>query len=608
MWYKKHFLLPPHTIPPLSVMSATIDPLEDCIWSVEAHRFDNIAVKCVFKCRNPGYKTYSKLHKHYLDVHKICLHRVARLDPDNEDDFRRQITSFFVPITRGQVTSQESWRGYTPSRVNQPQAVGLSPQTAGPSRLRGYQAPFRSTHANLGQDSLSNSPSWYAIPIPTANPHRNHSAGLRPPVWSEVSPFRSPAVYPTTRHQPYPQPRPRQQGSHAGHSSVCGQGRGKGRGIYSTAINRGLQTQNTPSQGNCLEPIIPTARPYDGILVELPRHASTDPRYSPSRQAVTEISIPAQWTPAQRYPTDTMVSGNFRRPATAQEHISPVNHTRKSEGVTPVSPIRSTQLQRQQLQAIVTGSCGPATYLPTPPMGTNSLPDGSPRCPLPEPERSPRQINQKRRSKLLTPPIAGTPSRYATQQLVSHPYLRPANGSTTSQLAQQVCENRQREELMPVTRSATPRAAAITLQAQAKQRASREVNDVQRIGESSATWRGSGLSEPRGSVRTQKSSQPAVSGPGERPQTASESTPPVLMVQESNQEPAPTQRRNSDKCHPTKAVGEEGDASREEGSAQDLFSGISWEGWGLIKTCDGIYLPETFGPFPHPFEDLTDQL
>ena len=41
--------------------------------------------------------------------------------------------------------------------------------------------------------------------------------------------------------------------------------------------------------------------------------------------------------------------------------------------------------------------------------------------------------------------------------------------------------------------------------------------------------------------------------------------------------------------------------------AQNVFPEISWEGWGLIKTPDGFYLPETFNPFPHVFEDLTDQ-
>ena len=79
--------------------------------------------QCVFKCKNSGYETYSKLHKHYLDVHRICLHRrvadspqflhslimetirVARLDPNNEDEFRKQITSFFA-LAGGKATKQ----------------------------------------------------------------------------------------------------------------------------------------------------------------------------------------------------------------------------------------------------------------------------------------------------------------------------------------------------------------------------------------------------------------------------------------------------------------------------------------------------------------------
>jgi len=176
------------------------------------------------------------------------------------------------------------------------------------------------------------------------------------------------------------------------------------------------------------------------------------------------------------------------------------------------------------------------------------------------------------------------------------PYVRPPSRRALLQP----------EGPMSVARSAIPRASATASQGQARPREPRQVNNGQSLGEPSVTWRGSDLPEPCGSVQAQKPSDPAIFGPVERPQTADEHTQPVLMVQESNQESAPIQRHDSDKCHPTKVANED-EASRREGSVQDPFQDISWEGWGLIRTPNGIYLPETFDPFPHVFEDLTDQ-
>lgn len=85
-------------------------------------------------------------------------------------------------------------------------------------------------------------------------------------------------------------------------------------------------------------------------------------------------------------------------------------------------------------------------------------------------------------------------------------------------------------------------------------------------------------------------------------------TPSVSVVQEPNQKSTPDQRQVSDRCHLTTAANEESEAPCTEDCTQLLpFPDISWEGWGLIKTSDGVYLPETFNPFPHVFEDLTDQ-
>ena len=139
---------------------------------------------------------------------------------------------------------------------------------------------------------------------------------------------------------------------------------------------------------------------------------------------------------------------------------------------------------------------------------------------------------------------------------------------------------------MPFARPAIPLASPTTPRGQTKPRTPRQVNDGQRLD---------------------KPPDPAVFAPVERPQTVDEPTPPVPMVQELNKGSAPIQRRNLDKFHLEKGGDEEDKVSRKEGCVQDPFPGISWEGWGLIKTPHGIYLPETFNPFPHELEDLTDQ-
>jgi len=283
------------------------------------------------------------------------------------------------------------------------------------------------------------SPSWYAAPTPIGSPLRNHSPGSRPPPSGRIGPSHSPA----TRHQPYPQSRPQQQGLYANRSPVRGQAKGKSREILPPAVNYDLQIPNTPSHDNYLEVCPsalrccassntvckPTTRPYNGTSVWSPQHPSTNPRCSQSHQAAAKTLIPTQWSPASRYPIDAMALGNFYRPATANEHTSPINSARGSRSPMPASHTWPAQPQQQQLQAIVTRSPGPAMYLSTPPMGTNLLPDGSPRRPLPgQPKRSPRRVNQKRRPESLTPPAPETPSlRNVAQQLVSHPHPCPVD-------------------------------------------------------------------------------------------------------------------------------------------------------------------------------------
>ena len=177
------------------------------------------------------------------------------------------------------------------------------------------------------------------------------------------------------------------------------------------------------------------------------------------------------------------------------------------------------------------------------------------------------------------------------------PYIYPSGRHAPSQS----------EEPTPVARCTSYPISATASQGRSRLHGSRQVNDVQSLDKPSMTWRGPGLPDPCGSARAQEPSNPAVSGPVERLQTTDESTPPVLVVQEPNRESRPIQRQTSDKCHPKKAANEVDGDLRREGSVQNPFPEISWEGWGLVETPDGIYLPETFDPFPHVFEDLTDQ-
>ena len=168
-------------------------------------------------------------------------------------------------------------------------------------------------------------------------------------------------------------------------------------------------------------------------------------------------------------------------------------------------------------------------------------------------------------------------------------HVRPLSGHALSQ-----------PEPTSVARSTIRPASATASEGRTQPHVPRQ--GVQSLDESSVTLREPGLPEPSRSAQTQD-----LSGPVEQRQTIGESTSPVIVVQESNQASEPEQRHNLDKCHPTKTANGEGETSRQEVHTQDPFPDISWEGWGLIRTSEGAYLPETFNPSPHIFQDLTDQ-
>lgn len=371
---------------------------------------------------------------------------MAHLDPGDEDKFRRQVASVLSPSTSGNATSQrylshpfiiQSFQAHPSSDHNlssrlsshatQPPPASPPSQCAGPSRLGGHQAS-----SNLGQDNLADSPSCYAISNPAGSPYHNPSAGLRPPVLSEAGPSR-PVAFPTTRHQPYPQSRPRRQGSHPRHSPVHAQAKDKGREVPYTTLNHGPPTPHAQSpvpylevRPSAFEPyassnafykhVAPT-RPYNGTYIE--SHSTMGPPSSGSQQAVTVISPPPQLTQVPQRSIESTVPGNFHPSATTQEHMFLVSSTHESEGSASAHHIWHTQPLYHQLQT------GAAMYLPTPPMDTNSLPVNSPHlAPAEQHKRPPRQENKVHKLARLNIPTAPHP-RGATQQPVSHPYQRP---------------------------------------------------------------------------------------------------------------------------------------------------------------------------------------
>ena len=298
----------------------------------------------------------------------------------------RELASNPLALSPSRIRSRDL-SGRATSHVNQPPVTAPPPQTAGPSHTRGYQTPsdanFHPSPAALGQDGLLNPPSWYSasVPISAGNPYQTYSPGLRFPVSAETGPSRSPAMHPATRYQPYSQSRPQQQ--RLRHSPSHGQPKGKGREIPSIPIYSGLPTPETPSL-----------------------------------------------TPTPQYSTNITAQDASRQPATAQVRVSPTDSPQQSEAPQPADSTWPTQL-RDQPQPDVTASSYTAIHLPTPPMGTDLFSGGSPSPPLKDKHnRAPRRVNQKGRIEPPGTTVAGTPSPlYAPQQVVSHPYRRPANVS-----------------------------------------------------------------------------------------------------------------------------------------------------------------------------------
>lgn len=233
----------------------------------------------------------------------------------------------------------------------------------------------------------------------------------------KIGPSRSPAIYSTTRHRPYPQSRPHPQELCVGRSPVRSQSKGKEREIPLAATNYGPLTPKTPSWGSCLEvcpnilrscapsnaackPLMPTARPHDGKFVESSRYLSAGLQYSRSQQPVTETSMPTQRGLAPQYTTEMVVSDAFRRPVTVQGHRSPTWSTRESEGTMVANRTWHGQSQHQQPRPTVTGSCGFAMDLSTPPVDSVSPPDGPH---LRRPANQPNDSSGRAKQKYLRP-------------------------------------------------------------------------------------------------------------------------------------------------------------------------------------------------------------
>ena len=279
------------------------------------------------------------------------------------------------PISSRIPYSNHSYSRRVSSQGSQPLVANPPIELTGPNGFR-HQTSVETTSlpapTDLGWNNLSNIPSWYQA---TGTLYQNYIPNLEFPSLSEVGPSRSPTLQPTTRHHPYPRSRPERQEPHGKSSSALG------HEIPSTILNYGLPTPDTPPQGSYLEECL-------------------------------------------RYPMGMTVSDNLHLPATTQEPSSLDSSARAYEGLMTWYHTSHTQPQHQQVQNVLHG---PTVQLPTPLTGTNSSPEHSPRLPKGgEHKRLSRRADQKSRLGSPDPPITSGP-RYATQQLVSHPYVRPAN-------------------------------------------------------------------------------------------------------------------------------------------------------------------------------------
>lgn len=303
---------------------------------------------------------------------------------------------------------------------------------------------FNPALADPGRDNLQNPPSRYPTPILIRSPNKNHTAGMRPPVLDEVGPSRSPAVYPTARHQPYPQSRPQQHGLRTSPTPVHGKAKGKACAIPSTVMIHGILTPSPLSPGTRLE-VCPSAFGCHTLSNTPHKHATpinqshdetpaeSPVRYPQSPQAMFRIPTPVRSTQVPQHPIDEVAPENFHLSTITQENSFHISSTQESEGLMPACHTWNTRPQRPQPQAIVTGFRDPPSYLPTPPMGTNSLPNRSPHfTPLDQRRRSPRRVHRECRpcSRPVLSDTSGTsrlPTSHSAARLISHPYPRPEN-------------------------------------------------------------------------------------------------------------------------------------------------------------------------------------
>lgn len=181
------------------------------------------------------------------------------------------------------------------------------------------------------------------------------------------------------------------------------------------------------ASGNTVDkPALSTTGPHDRGVVESPQYQSADTGHLGLQQTATGTPTPAQWTWESRYTLDAMAPGQFCRPILSRGDAPPTSSTRESEG--PVKMKHPGHWDPQSYPTVA-GSRGPTIYLPTPSVGTYSLPDDPTHRPLSDqPSRSQRRASQNQRLESTSSLATGTLSpRYAVQKPASHPYSRPAN-------------------------------------------------------------------------------------------------------------------------------------------------------------------------------------
>ena len=215
---------------------------------------------------------------HILTIRTI---RVARLDPNDESEFCRQLdillryphrwesNSAKVSGVRASPTRPLTFTDTYPPLVTTLVVAQCHVQTTFRLLPHCYTPPVRVTLGLSTFKHLKPGPgrpvSLYAAHTSTESPPRNHSPISRPP-----------ATYPTAHHQPYPQSRPHPQGLCVGRTPVRSQSRE--RGMKSLWQPRTLPAKNT-------------------IVGQLSRGLSTHPRMLCPKYYDLQASYPDPRTP-----------------------------------------------------------------------------------------------------------------------------------------------------------------------------------------------------------------------------------------------------------------------------------------------------------------------